>query len=283
MIRSALFVSILCCFFTVFILQEKIAATQPPVVTVDLGLNIQKIIFGYFEHLGVIINFSKAKVFLGYPESKLQSEDEVADILAHNFAIMANLYPEFMDTYYLSQSTLAHVSPEHAAQANAILAQGISKHPENIYYPFFTAFNLFYYMQEYDAAAKIFLELANREGVPTIFGNLASLLMARSGDLRAAVITLNMLKSKTTDYDLLTRYNNDLQVYEAAIQVDVAVNMYRDNYGSFPDKLTDLIPEFMANIPTFPKTSMKIIWDDQRVKVIRPLKPSDVVSGKSQG
>lgn len=212
--------------------------------------------------------FIQSSVFLGgLPPGT--DPDSYAGTLAHNFAQISALYPEFADTYYFAQSYLAHVAPERAREVNAILARGRTADPDNLAYPFFQAFNAFEYLGEPLKAAELFREASQLPNAPPMFAHLAVILSAEGGELEASLISLQALVRSSNDEGVRKRYEEEIAMLQQAQAVQQAVSAFAARHQRYPTTLDELVPEYFAALPQF-GTAFALTYKPPRVGLIRP-------------
>jgi hypothetical protein len=230
-----------------------------------------KIASGYARQLTAFSLFVKVAIFSGGP---LKGVDKMsyADNLAQNFDVMTSLYPEFIDSYHYCQSYLASISPEYARQSNKILERAVAEHPDTMYFPFFQAFNYFYYMDEPVKAAEVLFSLSKNPKAPPWFAHFAGTLMARGGNLVAGRgMIQTMLKTEKDEY-IKKRYRRQIENFNKAIKVQEALDRYRDEQGRDADSLQDIIPGYLAVLPKL-EDNFTLTWKPPLLHLEQPRFP----------
>lgn len=225
-------------------LQKKQASLSPP-----LPAQLQKMTLGYLQQISAIFLHIKTNIFLG--SKNVPTEKKYADSVALNFEVANELYPQFMDVYFLSQSSLPHIAPEYAKIVNSILDNGSDVYPSNIIYPFFKAFNTFQYIKDYSSAADLYMELGKRPSAPSWFIHFAAILKGKGGNLRAGLIGVKTMLAIETNDVVRSRYMKEIEVFEQAIGVYEATVLFERKYNYNVRDLQDLTPEFIQEIPAF--------------------------------
>ncbi len=260
-------------YVVLFSVQENNIGQKEPNISIALPAPMQQVALGYLKEFGAELLFIKASVFWGRLD--LPEEPEVyASDLAQNFEVMTDLYPEFVDPYYLSQSSLAYIDYVSAERTNKILLKGMEAYPENFVFPYFRGFNLYYYMNHFVEAAEVFKELAARTEAPSWFGHLAGVLSARGGDLYGGLMTLQAMLATESEEVMRLRYQQDIKAFESAIAVYEAVDSFYATRGGYPERLAEIVPDFLPELPSF-ENGFSIQWDSPNVRLVRPLKKSD--------
>lgn len=270
MLARGLFALTLCVFGLVFAVQEKIAGHAEPYLAPAMPTQIQRVALGYMQQLGAEMLFVRAAVFLGGLPAGVAPESYAAT-LAQNFDVMTELYPRFVDPYYLAQSSLPHISPEYAAQANTILARGMKAVPEHLILPFFAGFNYFHYMEQPQKAAEVFFEMAQRPEAPTWLGHLAAVLAAQGGNLYGGRLTLEAMLASEEDEIVRERYQRSLEAFDKAIVVFEATSQFEKDHGYPPDSLGLLVPNYLQNIPDL-GTDFEMVWEPPTLRLVRSKK-----------
>jgi hypothetical protein len=268
MLRSLLFVCLALIYGTLFMHHEQAKQQAEPQLALPLPTPALKTILGYLRQLGGEMHFIKTSVFLGELDPS-KPMDKYAVSLASNFEAMAELHPYFRDTYFLAESGLAHIGPEYARQANAILDKGIKAYPDDWFLPFFKGFNHFYYLKENRQAADDLLAASKLPDGPPWLAHLASMLAAEGGDIYAGLVWLKSMLKAEQDETMQERYKEDIAVFEKALAVQNAIFAYRQRYGRVPSILNELVPEFLPGLPDLGKDFL-LVWEPPVLQVKRP-------------
>lgn len=258
-------------YLHLFTLTERYFQTTQLSFQAPLPAPVQQVVLGFLKHLGSEILYVKAAVFLGAPSEQLPKEQEYSESLATNFEVATELYPEFKDSYFLAQSSLAHISPEYAGRVIAMLDRGGAAHPEDLHLPFFKGFNHYYYRDEVAHAAEIFAELAKRPEAPSWLGHLAAVLSARDGELYAGLLSLQVMHATEEDEYAKARYARDIEIFKQAIGILEATKAYAQKYGQPPRHLNDLVPEYFSRLPDI-DSEFELLWTPPRLRLLRPLR-----------
>lgn len=252
----------------IFSTQEQKAQDRDVSLEIALPVNFHKIAAGYLKQLAAEMLFIKTSVFIGglRPGTPL---DGYADALENNFAVMTELYPRFIDPYYFCQAFLPPVSLEAAAKAGTILETGIAAHPDDLVLRFFHGTNFFLSMNEPLKGAAAFTEAAKLPKAPPLFAHLAALLSAEGGDITAGLISLQTMLAAEKDDVVRTRYQQEIVIFEQALNVQSALNAYTGKHGTAPMTLQQLVPEFLPQLPEI-KDSFILVYDPPTLRLQRP-------------
>ena len=66
-----------------------------------------------------------------------------------------------------------------------------------------------------------------------------------------------------------TRYQQEIVIFEQAINVRTALNAYTSRYGNAPKTLQQLVPEFLPQLPEI-KDSFILVYDPPTLRLQRP-------------
>jgi hypothetical protein len=251
----------------IFSAQEQKNQDRDVSLEIALPVNFHKIAAGYLKQLAAEMLFIKTSVFLGGLRPGTPP-DGYADALGNNFAVMTSLYPRFIDPYYFCQGFLPPISPEAAAKASTILETGIAAYPDDLVLRFFHGTNFFLYMNEPLKGAQVFAEAAKLPKAPPLFAHLAALLSAKGGDITAGLISLQTMLAAEKDEAVRTRYQQEIVIFEQALNVQTALNAYTSKHGSAPKTLQQLVPEFLPQLPEI-KDSFILVYDPPTLRLQR--------------
>jgi hypothetical protein len=265
--KRACWILLLLIYGILFYLHENVEQDNSSEISYPLPSTVQKTALGYLKQIGSEVHFIKTAVFLGGVDINFLTNDH-ADRLSKNFDVMADLHPAFVDTYFLSQSTLPYFSAEKARENNEILKKGIAALPDNWVLPFFVGFNHFYHLQENLEASKYLLSASKLPGAATWLAHLASMLAAEGGDIYAGLIWLKAMQKGEQDETVRQSYAKDIAVFEMAVEVQKAIHNYRNQYGRYPSVLDDLVPDFLPHLPDF-KGRFFLEWNPPALKLHR--------------
>jgi len=269
-IRVPLFFLLLFFYGTLFALQENRFSEGSQQLTYPLPPVIQKIALGYLRQLGGEMQFIKASVFYGGVKPG-RDPLEYAEPLAQHFTAAATLHPQFIDTYFLCQSTLPYINNDYARYANTVLAQGMTALPDNFVLPFFAGFNHFYFLDEPLEAAQLFHLAAQRPNAPPILDHLANILSAEGGDIYAALIGLRGMYANEKEEQIKIRYAEEIAAFEKAVTVLEAIRHHEKIKGTPPAALIGLVPEYLPAIPDVGPI-FRLEWKPPHLGVVRVAK-----------
>jgi hypothetical protein len=124
-------------------------------------------------------------------------------------------------------------------------------------------------MNEPLKGAKAFDEAAKIPGAPPMFAHLAALLSAKGGDIAAGLISLKTMLAAEKDEAVRARYQEEIVIFEQAMEVQKALNLYTEKYGVSPNTLEQLVPDFLPHVPQI-KDSFVLVYDPPTLRLQRP-------------
>lgn len=245
--RAILFSVVTAGYFAVFLTVDTIHQNTEPQLPSPLPAPIYELGGPFKELLGDLL-LIQTKVFLG---GKAAGTDPLsyAENLDRHLATVSVLHPRLLDTYFLCESSLPWISKHYAEQSNQILIAGSAARPELWTIPFFTGFNYFRFLQD-NSAAVYFLEIAaGRPSGPQWVSDLARILTMDGGEIVASFLFLREMRRQTRDPELRARLDIGMNEHQKAMRVLRAIASFKKIRGHKPDKLTELMPQFIAKLP----------------------------------
>ncbi len=268
MVKIVVFVSILLFYLSAFFIQELQIQYVPPHLTPTLPARVHKIAAGYMYQLWAEMLYIKTIVFLGGRKPG-QEHQSYAENLAEHFSVISTLHPDFIDTYFMCESSLSSLGSDCAQKTNAVLERGIAANPGNWILPFFKGFNYFRYLDEPKKAAETLYKASQITDAPVWLGHLASILSAQGGDIYAGLIWLKAMLATEKDERIQELYKKEIIVFENAVRVLQAVQKYSELFNRPPNKLNDLVPDFIPEIPKI-EQGFALSWKPPVLRLIRP-------------
>nr|NJM02674.1 hypothetical protein [Desulfobacula sp.] len=192
------FVSILLIYLSAFFIQERQIRNMPPHLTQTLPARVHKIAAGYMYQLWAEMLYIKTTVFLGGRKPG-QEPQSYAENLAEHFWVISTLHPDFIDTYFICESSLSSLGSDSVKKTNAVLEKGIAAKPDNWILLFFKGFNHFRYQSDPGEAASTLYKASRIPGAPVWLGHLAILLSAEGGDIYAGLMWLKAMLATERD------------------------------------------------------------------------------------
>jgi len=248
LLRGLTFSTLIIVYFLIFLSLNQSFPNNKVNLERALPTKFQQVTSGYLKQLVSEIIFIKTSVFLGgVKQSTL--ETTYSGTLANNFEVMTSLYPEFIDPYFFCQSFLTSLSRESAKRANAVLKTGIETFPDNLILRFFYAFNFYRDLNDPLKSAEAFKEASTLPNAPPMFAHLATIFSAKGGNLQAGLRMLKTMAAMEDNEKMLVKYQQEIDIFKKALVVENAISLYTKKLFSAPEKLEDLVPEFLDQLP----------------------------------
>ncbi|MFT5698173.1 MAG: hypothetical protein ACI8ZB_001027 [Desulforhopalus sp.] len=276
-IRSLMFAGVIILYSCVFVVQEQKVESRGSTLTFAMPANVYSVATGYLKQLVAEMLFIKTSVFLGGLKPGTNPKGYESE-LGNNFEVMTSIYPEFIDPYYFCHSFLPSISTEAAFKTSTILETGIAAYPNDLILRFLYASNFIMAMNEPLKGANAFTDAAKLPDAPPIFAHLAALLSAKGGDIAAGLISLKTMLAAEKDKVVRTRYEEEIFIFEKALDVQKAINHYTSEYGVAPTTLEQLVPKFITSIPDF-KDSFVLVYNSPNLHLQRPDSEKNTESG----
>jgi len=134
-------------------------------------------------------------------------------------------------------------SKESVRKGNELLRRGIKYHPDDWRNYFYLGYNLFYYLNENEAAAAVLEECTKIEGSPKYLPRLVARLRSEHADLEASAMFLSELIRTTEAQDAIAIYQGALDEIDVEVKaryLDRARDAYLKLYGRDIASIEDL-------------------------------------------
>jgi tetratricopeptide (TPR) repeat protein len=144
-------------------------------------------------------------------------------------------------------------SAQRLEESDLILKKGIERGPNWWSYPFYLAFNDYFWRGDYDSAARWASQAARTPGASPNISHLALALEVKHGDPEAGLALLEELLKSSRDDQVRERLEEQYRL--ARLQVDFtrldgAVARYTTRHGRPPDRLDRLVEDGL--LPAIP-------------------------------
>lgn len=158
--------------------------------------------------------------------------------------------------YAYQTASIALASAGRLEESDAILRKGIERGPNWWTYPFYLAFNEFYYRGDYPAAARWAEQAARTPGASPNMAKLALSLKVKSGDPDDAVRFLAEMRGTARDEktaEILEEQYRIAVLQRDFATLDAAVERFRAERGRDPSSLGELVSSgILQRIPPEP-------------------------------
>lgn len=157
--------------------------------------------------------------------------------------VIAELDPHYVDAYGLGALILTVEAGDLEAGLE-LLDKGFAKNPDRWILPYLAAWEC-HRAGQYQRAARYFEASARVPGAPSLVRRMQAGMMARAGDLTAALRLWRELRDDPASDELTrsiaTRQVRDLQVRLDTAALEAAVREYERRAGKPPARLDDLV------------------------------------------
>ncbi len=193
-----------------------------------------------FKNLVSDILFFDAITFIGGKKTfrlEMQEGEQLYSLLnASSF-----LNPYNVDPYYLGQSILTWETKMYD-RANILLKRGMQYRNKEWVFPFFIAYNYFYFMNDTLRGAEYMKVAIERPGSPTlVLTTLASRLYYRSGRTEVGILLLKDAEAHEADEGVKKIYRKRIKAMEGVLVIEKAIEVYKNKYSRKPANIDMLI------------------------------------------
>ena len=159
--------------------------------------------------------------------------------------------PYNMDAYYFAQAAFTW-ELGRIQEVNSLLEKGMEYRTWDYWLPFYIGFNYAYFLHDYPNAA-IYMQRAAEISGSSHFAKLTSRYFYESEQTELGLAFLDsMIKGAKSD-SVRKSYEMRRDALIAVSQIEKAVNIYQDSFGSPPEKLADLVQSgLLGKIPDDP-------------------------------
>jgi hypothetical protein len=229
-------------------LQAKIDGSSRAYVNEDedlllpSGRAVQRMSLGY-DSLVADVYWTRAVQYYGaragIPGSQFQ-------LLAPLLNISTDLDPKLIVAYRFGAVFLAEPSPAgagHPDLAIQLVKKGMAANPDNWYLVGDLAFLYYWYMNDYTAAAKTYMDGSKIPGAPSWMNIMAALVAQRGGSVDTAQRLWTEVYNSTQDKSVRARAMATLvglRALEDEQELDRFAQQYKDRFGHFPANTGDL-------------------------------------------
>ena len=167
--------------------------------------------------------------------------------------LVTDLDPDFISPFKYG-GLMLHLQSDWVEPANLLMAKGMNHNPDEWFFPFTLAMN-YYSREDYERAAEYAQMAAVLPDAPFYLPNLAASML---NDTDREEVSLQFLKERySTALDEKMRDAIYVKIQETLFEIakrdlDVARGQYRDERGREAQDLTELVPQYIAEIPDDP-------------------------------
>jgi len=244
------------------------------ILYIEDGEALKKVLLG-FESLAADIYWLRTVQYFG--GQRLHSTAKNFELLSPLLNITTTLNPRLEIAYTYGATFLAEPWPRGAADpldALRLIDKGIENNPDHWRFYLDKGFIYFWYLQDYEKAAQIFLEGSKLPGAPFWMVTTAGRTLTRGGDRDMARELWKILHDTAQNEQM--RYNAviHLQQLDALDEMDVLTETalaFKERSGSFPESWDALIESgYLDGVPQDPSGTPYLLNSRrERVQVSR--------------
>ena len=220
------------------------------------------------EFEGVIADFLFLKTMtvigqkIGQDVTPSQQEWTMVHTLLDN---ITELDPRFWDPYLFGQMMLTWQAGMFD-EANALLLKAAEHRPHDFRPLYFVGFNHFYFQKEFAQASDYLQQASVKPGAPSYLKGLAARLSLYGNRTEVGIAFLRQMLAGTHDPTLRSYLEKRLIALEGIHTLEKKVQEYKDQFGSLPQKLEDLVAKgLLERIPEDPYGGDFVLMDNGRV------------------
>lgn len=220
--------------------------------------------FGFGNILADVVWLEAVQV-----SGNLQMTREDYDRLYKLLNVAANFDPKFEIPYLLGGLILGE-SPLHGREALKVFDRGKGTHPDDWRFPFYVGYTNYFSLGDPEAGGKAMLEASRLPGSPAYLPGLASRMFSEARNPGAALALLAQIVRQESDPS--RRAVLERKIREVAVERDLqllekAVERYRENRGTIPAALSDLVREgILPSIPEEPNGGKYLLEPEGKVR-----------------
>jgi len=209
-----------------------------------------KLLAGEFSGLMADYLLLQIGSFIG---SNSHVSNEQWETIRKGFDQAFELDPYFQQTYIQAQAFLAWDANMPRA-AIKILDQASQKRPWDWMPGYYCAFDHYYFLNNFQKAADIFLETAKIKNSPVIIALLGSRFAIKDKRTQASINILElMLKDPGLDENNIKEISHRIDVLKSIDILDLAIDHYKRIFYVYPSRLEDLVTsKILARLPENP-------------------------------
>lgn len=223
------------------------------------------------EFCGLLANYTLLKItsFTSTKKGPL-SEDEWNNI-NQGFKQVYELDPFFMQNYLMAQSIVAFDAKKPVDAIGFLTISGGKRFWD--YKPgFYTGFDYYYFLNDYEKASRVFLETAKVKNAPLLISLLGSRFALKNKQTETGIhILVQMLDNPDVDDSSKAEIKKRVVALKGVLLLEKAIEKYRTLYNNYPKsldllittKIIDNLPYNPYNLPfLYNSTTNEIFFDE---------------------
>lgn len=248
--------------FAIYLIQDRIDETfgeyrtTEEILYIENGLLLKKVLLGY-ESLAADIYWLRTVQYFG--GKRLYDPEKRFDLLEPLLEITTDLDPHLKIAYRYGAIFLSEPWPRgfgHPIKGIALADKGISNNPD--YWRFYLDKGFIYYwhLQDYQEAARIFLEGSEIPGAPYWMSGTAARAATLGGDRETARILWRAILESAENEQVRHNAETHLQqldALEALDRLEAVVESFERRAGRFPASWDEIVTAgFLPSVPVDP-------------------------------
>ncbi|MGH9321157.1 MAG: tetratricopeptide repeat protein [Vicinamibacteria bacterium] len=272
---SLVLVAALLCL--VFLVQSHIDDTfgeyraTEEILYVDDAKVLKKVMRG-FENLAADVYWLRVVQYFGGKRREVTNKNY--DLLEPLLEITVTLDPRFRVAYTYGSTFLSEPFPLGAGQplkAIELVDRGIQNHPE--YWRFYLdkGFIYFWYLEDYEKAAEVFLEGSKIEGAPFWMATTAGRTLTQSGQRDTARGLWRIIHDSAETEQQRENAALHLTQLDALDQMDALrrlVRVFEERVGRYPESWEELVAMGLLERPPYDPTGAPYVLDSAKRDVV---------------
>jgi tetratricopeptide (TPR) repeat protein len=263
-------------FGLVFLVQSRIDAAfgeyraTEEILYVENGELLKHATVG-FENLVADLYWLRAVQYFG--GKRLEVTNKNYDLLQPLLDITISLDPNFKIAYTYGATFLSEPFPMGAGrplEGIELIDKGIANHPD--YWRFYLdkGFVYYWYLQDYEKAAQVFLEGSKIEGAPYWMVATAGRALARGGDRETSRALWHILHDSAETVQQRENANLHLKQLDALDEMDELkelVERFHEQKGSYPESFGELVSAGLIRALPVDPTGAPYVLDPETHKI----------------
>jgi len=244
--------------------------------TIRFSPKILKVMSLGFDEIVADIYWLRALQYFGNPDVK--NKDKDPDIMYEYFDIITELDPKFVNAYRYGGTFISDPPPIGLGMlelGSKLFDKGRKNNPENFRLPLEQGFQYFFYSEDKERAAELFLEASEKPGLSKIRksslkGMSASALRDSGNNDIAISIWQDIYKNATSESRKNFALLNIKELNTRKIEniLTQFANLYEEVYGNFPKDINDLL--ILKEVKKLPKDhENQDFYIDQETKSVK--------------